>query len=125
MGKYPYEAAWLPEAVAKVASDIATNAPELFASHFPPVDDCAECPDFALCAIVGSSHRCLRRTLYHDPCPELCGGHNVTDRAQSVALEFAKTKLMVLAATGVIDTSSDCNDCEEDSICIPAKEGFQ
>lgn len=103
-----------------MAEDIAEQKPSLLKSKFTPVSNCSECQDFSVCAAVSGELRCLRRTLDHEPCPEMCSGSPVTQQAREASVAFARNKLDMMAETGMIPVVENCSGCEAgEHICIP------
>ncbi len=71
---------------------------------------CSQCPDFDLCARLGGSRRCVRRTIASDPCPELCdeGEGDGLLRGRRERIEKKKRELAELAADGIVEAVGSC-----------------
>ena len=129
LGQYPYEDPNLIEGVKKLVRRLRSyNASVLKNSSFPFVEECSRCPDFDVCLVYEdkkeNKKQCFRRTLEHEPCPELCDKEEQSsfNAKKQEWLDKKKKSLDHMVEEGLIKTKNSCKSCSVENICVPSKE---
>ena len=124
LGLYPYEGKDVIKSITDLVHRLEKTNPEAFqGKKFPKVSKCSQCPDFDICLKIQDDNRCFRRTLDHQPCPELCNPDKVAKYNQHRAEELERQRYAIkkLVEERLIPMITDCENCPKNSICIPSK----